>query len=192
MSPRLLGRGTFSRERARVQRTQASTFVFDPLVKEPGQQIAAIALQGLGSGSLPKELLELAHVTTDCVRVQCYGLAICVQNRVRRYVGGLEEPAQRRKNLPKTIATDVQIDVRPKQIDELLARVAPLRLQREPRQQHRDRSTRKLRDHGVPARRAQAAEELYLPNCHPLLFRRVPADSDDVEQAIGCPVLCQL
>jgi len=31
-------------------------------------------------------------------------------------------------------------------------------------------------------RRAQAAEELYLPDCHPHLFRRVTADSDDVEQ----------
>src|SRR6266404_7259518 len=107
MSPRLLGRGTFSRERACVQRTQASTFVFDPLVKKPGQQIAAIAVQGLGNGPLPKELLELAHVTTDCVRVQSYGLAICVQDRIRRYVGGLEEPPQRRKNLAKTIAPDL-------------------------------------------------------------------------------------
>jgi ubiquinone/menaquinone biosynthesis C-methylase UbiE len=51
---------------------------------------------------------------------------------------------------------------------------------------YRDRSTRKLRDHRVPARRAQAAEKLYLPDCHLLLFRRVTADSDDVEQAIGC------
>ena len=68
MSPRLLDRATISRERAFVQRAQASTFVFDPLVKEARQQIAAIAVQRVGNGALPKELLELAHVTTDRVR----------------------------------------------------------------------------------------------------------------------------
>ena len=166
MSTFLLDRATASRERAFVQRAQARAFVFDPLVEEPGQQVAAIAVQRLGNGSLPKKLLELAHVATDCIRGESDGLAICDQDRIRRYIGRLEEPAQRREYLAKAIATDLEFDVRPKQLDELLARVAPLRLQREQRQEHRDGSTRKLGEHGVSVRRAQAAEKLYLPDCH--------------------------
>jgi hypothetical protein len=42
MTPRPFERGTISRLRACVQRTQTRTFVFDPFVEEPGQQIAAI------------------------------------------------------------------------------------------------------------------------------------------------------
>src|SRR5258706_1175064 len=95
---------------------------------------------------------------------------------MRQYAGRLQQPAQRRRDLPQTIAPDVELNAGPKQLDELLAGVAALRLQREPRQQHGDRSTRELGDYRVPVPRAQAAEKLYLPEGHPQVFQRVTAD----------------
>ena len=62
---------------------------------------------------------------------QSNGLTVRSQDRIRRYVGRLQEPAQSRQYLAKAIAAYIQIDIRPQQFDEFFARAAPLRLQRQ-------------------------------------------------------------
>jgi hypothetical protein len=106
--------------------------------------------------------LEAEHVAIDRIGVQADRLAVGEQDRSGDGTPRLEEAPQCGQHLAQPIAPDVQVDSRPHQLDELLARVAPARV-RQARQQHRNWAAREVREHHVAVRRAQAAEELHLP-----------------------------
>jgi len=169
---RFLERGTVSRVRAScnaLRRVRSSSIHF---VEEPGQQIAAIAVQGLGKGPLPQQLLELDQSLVTASAVSPMVQAIRVQDRIGRYSVGLSSRRSVERTWRRRLRPDVPLDAGPK----AAPMSSPLRggaaggSSCEPRQPAlATGSTRKLGNMtAFPCVARKAAEKLYLPDCHPI------------------------
>ena len=137
------------------QRAQAQSLVLDPVVVEPGQQVASIGLHRMRQLAVAEMPFEALHVAVEGVGVHADREPIGDEHRARGLTRRLEQPTQCRECLAQAIATGLRVDARPQQLDQLFPRMAAARIEREPREEQRHRPTRKARQHGVLARRLQ-------------------------------------
>jgi hypothetical protein len=128
------------------QRLQARALLEHPLVEVSRQQRAAVQRERLLAQASAHRGLELEHIAADGARCDAHRGAVSHDHR-HVFVRWLEQALERRQHLPKSVAAHLDRDLRPKQVDQLLARVRSLGRQRQARQQQGDGAARPVRQH---------------------------------------------
>ena len=146
---------------------EAAALGLHPVVIEAWQQLAGVERDGPRMLVFAHAGFERDHVTADGAGHHAQTQPIGQQHRGRWRPAGpwrLQPLAQREQRLAQPVAAHVERHAGPDQVDQLFARVAALRIQRQPRQQRADASAAEVREHHVAALRPQAAQQLHAPH----------------------------
>ena len=122
-SDRLLG--------ALRERRQAMPLLDHPVVVEAGEQLAAVERERGRAAALAQSGLESGHVALEASRHDAHTDAIGVEHRPRSGSDRLEDLAQAEQGLAQPVAPGVDGHAGPEQLDQLLARMLALRMDRE-------------------------------------------------------------
>ena len=112
---------------------QPGAFVLDPIVVKAGQQLTPVQRHGPCRLARLRQPLKAQHIAVQRTGDQAHGAPVGLQHG--RCAGGLQRAAQRRQGLAQPVAADVQAHVGPQVVDQFLARMDPVGLQRQTGQQ---------------------------------------------------------
>ena len=123
-----------------------------------GQELAAIERERVGVAALADRALEVERVALEGACDDADARAVGDDHRSRHRRRRLEQRAQGEQRLAQAVAAGVRIDAGPEQFDQLLARVAARRVERETAEQGGDAAAAEALDRLLAVVGAEAAE----------------------------------